>query len=71
MNVPRSQDRIPETVIVTALRASCGGHLSIMTDPTDQATGRMAIPGSGQLEWRELAQKSTECRDTQHGESTT
>jgi len=45
MNVPRSQDQIPETVIVTALRASCGGHHSIITNPTGQATGRMAIPG--------------------------
>jgi hypothetical protein len=38
-----------------------------MITPTGQATGLMAIPGSGQLEWRELAQKSPEGRDTQHG----
>jgi hypothetical protein len=68
VNVPRSADKISKTVIVTALRASCGGRHSIMTDPTGQATGRMAIAGSGQLEWRELAHKSPEGRDTQHGE---
>jgi len=71
MNVPRGPNQIPETVIVTALCARCGGHHSIMTNPTNQATGRMGIPGSGQLEWRELALKSPEGHDTQHGESTT
>ncbi len=66
MNVPRDGDQIPETVIVTALRARCGGHHSIMTNPTDQAHWLMAIPGSVQLEWRELVQKTPEGRDTQH-----
>jgi len=69
MNVRRGADQIPEAVIVTTLRARYGGHHSIMTNPTDQATGRMAIPGLVQLEWRELAHKSTECRDTQHRRS--
>jgi hypothetical protein len=64
-----TQTVIPtETVIVTALRARCGGHHSIMTNPTGQATGRMAIAGSGQLEWRELAHKSPEGHDIQQGE---
>jgi hypothetical protein len=67
VNVPRGADQIPETVIVTALRARCGGHHSIMTNPTDQATGQMAIAHPDELEWRELAQKSPEGHDTQHG----
>jgi hypothetical protein len=37
-----------------------------MTNSTDQANWLMAIPGSVQLEWRELAQKTPEGRDTQH-----
>ena len=49
VDVPRGADQIPETVIITTLRASCGGHYSIMTNPIGQATGRMAIAGSGQL----------------------
>ncbi len=65
VNVPRGADQIPETMIVTTLRARCGGHPSIMTKPTDQANWLITIPGSVQLEWRELAQKSPEGRDTQ------
>ena len=67
VDVPRGADQIPEAVIITTLGLSCGGHHSIMTDPIGQATGRMAIAGSGQLEWRELAHNSPEGRETQHG----
>lgn len=44
-------------MIVTTFRASCSGHYSIMTNPTDLANWLMAIPGSVQ---RELAQKTPE-----------
>lgn len=57
---------VPETMIVTALRASCRGHHSITINPTGQATGRMAIAGGGQLKWRELAHMSAEGHVTQH-----
>jgi len=40
-----------------------------VANPTDQATGRMAIAGSLQLEWRELAHKTPKCCDTQQGET--
>ncbi len=43
-------NQIAETVIVTALRASYRGHHSIVSNPTGQATGRMAI--AGRVGWR-------------------
>jgi len=66
-DVPRGADQIPETVIVTTLRASCGGHHPIMIAPTGRATGRMAINGPDRLKWRELAHKSAECLENQLG----
>ncbi len=39
-----------------------------MINLTDRTTWRMAITGSLQLNWRELAQKSPECRDAQQGD---
>ncbi|QDU26625.1 hypothetical protein ETAA8_17050 [Anatilimnocola aggregata] len=67
VNLPCCADQIPETVIITTLRASCGGHHSIMTNPTGRATRLMEIAASIRLKWRELAQKTPEGRDTQHG----
>jgi hypothetical protein len=49
VDVPRRADQIPETVIVTTLRASCGGHHPIMIAPTGRATGRTAIAGRDRL----------------------
>ena len=46
---PRGADQIPETVIAMALRASRGGHYSIMTNPDDRANGRMAITTADRL----------------------
>jgi len=60
-------DQIPETVVVTTLRASCGSHHPIMITPIGRATGRMAIAGPDRLKWRELAHKRPECRENQLG----
>lgn len=66
MSVPRGANQIPETVIVTTLRASCGGHHPIMSATTDRTTGRKAINGPDRLKkWRELSHISTECRENQ------
>jgi len=60
-------DQIPETVVVTTLRASCGSHHPIMITPIGSATGLMAIAGPDRLKRRELAHKSPECRENQLG----
>ena len=67
IDVPRGADEFPKTVVVTALRASCGCHAFIIVPAARGSIGRMAIPAPDGLQWRELAQKSAECRDTQQG----
>jgi hypothetical protein len=60
-------DKIPKAVIVTALRASCGRQASIIVTVARRATGHLENDRFGLLYWRKLAQKTPECRDTQHG----
>jgi hypothetical protein len=50
-------------VIIPALRASGGGHDFIMALRARGASDRLAIANPDRLKWRELAQKTAECRD--------
>lgn len=50
--------------VVAALRASRGGHASLIVTGPLGATGRMAITGQDRPICRELAQISAECRET-------
>jgi hypothetical protein len=64
-NVLCRPDKIPKAMIVTALRASCGGHTPIMAPAARTASGCMETASPDRLQCRELAQQSAECRDGQ------
>ena len=45
VNFPRGVDQIPQSVILTTLRADCGGHHPIMTTPDGRSNRRIAFAG--------------------------
>jgi len=55
----------PKAMVVSALRAGCGGHGTIIIAQACPAIAtEVTVPGSIARKWRKLAQKTPECRDT-------
>jgi hypothetical protein len=73
IDVARRSDKLAQAMVVFVLAASSGSHASIITSgdhsfPAESRTETRRISDSRTEKWRELAQKTPECRDGQHAE---
>ena len=51
-------DNIPEAVILTALRARCGSHATIIVTIPRRASDQVVIARPNPLEWRERVRRN-------------
>ena len=72
IDVAGRSDKLAQAMVVFVLAASSGSHTSIITTAVHTFTAESCressrISDSRTGKWRELAQKTPECGDTQHG----
>ena len=71
IDVAGRSDKLAQAMVVFVLSAGCGNHASIITSAahgfTEETRAEIrCISDSRTGKWRELAQKTPECGDTQH-----